>query len=150
MESFIMHPLFLQLRSDQSIICQEVIPELSKYQVYKSSNHTIGDISTNDSTTCAFLLWLGRRRISPVATQICIPNIKQKHIYIVDMVAQYNDDIVFLIVHISDRKCIPSTHEKMLKYCTLIKQQTKTVFKFDPIVYLVNIYANDRISSVCL
>lgn len=150
MESFVMHPLFLQLRPDQSIVCQEVIPELSKYQVYKSSNHTISDASTNDNTTCAFLMWLSRRRMSPIATQICIPNIKQKHIYIVDMVAQYNNDIVFLIVHISDKKCMQHIHEKMLKYCTLIQEQTKTIFKFEPVVYLVNMYSNNRISSVRL
>lgn len=140
METFLMHPLFMQLQNT-NILCQQTVPDLASFQVYKSSRATLGDLSLDSIMASNIMRWIERRRIKCFASHVCIPDIEKKQLFVVDLAARIDDeDICFLVVHVSPTKCKLSVKKKLLSYCSLIKEQTLLVFKFEPRMIFINVW----------
>jgi hypothetical protein len=132
-----------------NILCQQMVPDLASFQVYKSSRATLGDLSLDSIITSNIMRWIDRRRIKCFASHVCIPDIEKKQLFVVDLAARIDDeDICFLVVHVSPTKCKLSVKKKLLSYCSLIKEQTLHVFKFEPRMIFINVWEKGGIASV--
>lgn len=149
MESFVMHPLFIRIESDSSCVSHNLIPDASAYRICRPI-HTYDTSHSLVMIEQSLKKWLDRRHIKLLCPQIGIIDIDKKILYMVDILAEHEDDVVFLVIHASKSRCCAKQKEHMLAHCSNIKSQTHKIFKFEPTVFFINIYAQGKISSTLI
>ena len=145
MEAFLMHPLFIKIES-ATCICQTTIPNIKDYSILRPSLKSTTPFDVN-VVEQSLKMWLERRRIGIISPKIGIIDLDKKHLLSVDILGEQGGQLVFIIIVSSDRRINFKQKFKLLKYCEGVQRQTLKIFKFEPCVYLVNIYGDGKISS---
>jgi len=147
MEAFLLHPLFIRIESENKCIAQTTIPDAEQYKINRPLH------SYDFNNTPAMLLesalknWLNRRRMYLLCPQVGIIDFEQKQLLVVDIVTEYMDEIVFLVIHATRTRCNNTEKNNLINRCRQIKEQTLKVFKFSPRMILINIFSNAQIHS---
>ena len=145
MEAFLMHPLFIKIEAS-TCICQTEIPGITDFHIVRPSlkNTAPFDASVVEQS---LRMWLERRRISLISPKIGIIDLDKKRLLSVDIFAEQCGQPVFIVIVSSDKRINFKQKRQLLKYCEGVQKQTNKIFKFEPCVYLVNIYSDGKISS---
>jgi hypothetical protein len=145
-----MHPLFIRVHGNQCI-AQCEIPDSQEYTLHRLPVLTRACTRSSSNLCCmedALEHWIHRRNMNLIASRIGVIDRQLKKIFLVDMVATQNDDIIFICMIHTNKQIRKIQKEKARQYCEQVKQQAQRVFQIEPIVYALNIYNKDKLWSM--
>ena len=172
-----MHPLFVRvdLSGDPVVIATTEIPNIYDFSMKRLINTASCPIDRQALADVMFK-WAQRKGIKIGQTNVGIVDIDAKSLYFIDILAQrrrpldpnvvpnQNENVVlprafpgnivgeitFILVYITD-KVIHAREKNLLRqYCREIQASTQRVYKFSPCVYILNIYEETRLYSMCI
>jgi hypothetical protein len=149
-ESFLLHPLLIHLKNNNTWECHTDLPDKDLYQII--TKPILCPTKCDYDTFISNLhIWLDRRGIHVLHPKIGIVDIQHKIIYNVDIVAEREDQIVFIVFYQSENRWGgQEAKDAMLSYCKKIHTQTDKVYHHKVQVYLVNVYGSGKIVSTVI
>lgn len=146
MEAFIMHPLFVKIQNNCTCVINTLIPNSENYALHiLSFPHDDNDITENLNRTLQS--WLARRNINPLVSKIGILDVHEQKIFVVDMLAEKNDDIILLLMFRTTKRATHYQKMRMQCYAQIVKETTEKTYKFIPTVLIINVYGPGNIAS---
>jgi hypothetical protein len=149
-ESFLLHPLLVQLTSNTTWECDTIIPDKESYIIIHKPiiQPTLCDY---DTFIMNLHLWLDRRAIHILQPKVGIIDIQRKIIYNVDIVAEKDEQVIFIVMYQSENRWGgQDAKNAMLSYCDRIHIQTEAVYHQQVQVFLLNVYGHGKIVSTII
>lgn len=146
-ESFLLHPLLIHLNSNTDWTCDTELPDKADYTIIHKPvlYPTRCDY---DTFIMNLHVWLDRRAIHILHPKMGIIDLQRKLIYNVDIIAERDEKIVFIVFYQSETRWgSQESKHAMLSYCDRIHIQTEAVYHRKVHVYLINVYGNGKIAS---
>lgn len=141
-----MHPLFMHVQDNYTCVLNSPIQLDSNYSLHRLVfQHDHVDIA--DDLRKNLELWLTRRNILPMVPKIGIIDMEQHKILFVDILAECNDQIVFILFFHTDKRATHHQKARMREYANQIKKNTVNVFHFEPEIKVLNIYGAAQLAS---
>ena len=149
-ESFLLHPLLVHITSETTWECHTDLPHKEDYTIIHKPIQYLSQCDY-DTFITNLHVWLDRRGIHILYPKIGIVDIPRKLIYSIDIVAERDDKIVFIIFYKSETRWGgPEAKNAMISFCDRIHMQTQVVYHQDVHVYLLNVYGNGKIVSTII
>ena len=173
-----MHPLFVRIDTvadEYVVVVTREIPHIYDFSMKRLINTSSRPI---DKQVLADVVsrWAQRKGIKIGQTNIGIVDVDAKSLYYIDILAQRRrpldpdvlpnqnenvmlprpfpanvvGEITFILVYITDKVIRDREKNLLRQYCREMQASTQRVYKFSPCVYILNIYEETRLYSMCI